>query len=108
MCHIILNYKEKARAGISILLPLLSQYILNRNDKSEHIPYLENVVRIITTWSEWRESNPRPHGPERSGMKKAEYLEFLETVRLRNTHSLTKCENFLNMLKRTPTACSRK
>ena len=73
-----------------------------------YMTHLDHVVRIIITWSEWRESNPRPHGPERSGMKKAEYLEFLETVRLRNTHSLTKCENFLNMLKRTPTACSRK
>ena len=44
--------------------PLLLQNILNRNDKSEHIPYLENVVRIIITWSEWRDLNPRPHGPE--------------------------------------------
>ena len=50
MCHIILNYKEKARAGISILLPLLSQYILNRNDKSEHTTHLDNVVRIIIPW----------------------------------------------------------
>ena len=34
------------------------------NDKSEHITHLDNVVRIIIVWSEWRESNPRPHGPE--------------------------------------------
>lgn len=32
---------------------MLLQNILNRNDKSEHIPYLENVVRIIITWSAW-------------------------------------------------------
>ena len=54
---------QEARAGI-IFLPLLLQNILNRNDKSEHIPYLENVVRIIIVWSEWRDLNPRPHGPE--------------------------------------------
>ena len=27
--------------------------ILNRNDKSEHITHLDNVVRIIITWSEF-------------------------------------------------------
>ena len=27
-------------------------YIFNRNDKSEHITYLDNIVRIIITWSE--------------------------------------------------------
>ena len=27
------------------------QNTLNGNDKSEHIPYLENVVRIIIVWS---------------------------------------------------------
>ena len=26
--------------------------ILNRNDKSEHITHLDNVVRIIILWSE--------------------------------------------------------
>ena len=29
------------------------QNILNRNDKSEHITHLDNVVRIIIPWSEW-------------------------------------------------------
>ena len=32
--------------------PLLLQNILNRNDKSEHITNLDNVVRIIIVWSE--------------------------------------------------------
>ena len=32
--------------------PLLLQNILNRNDKSEHITHLDNVVRIIIVWSE--------------------------------------------------------
>ena len=32
--------------------PLLLQNILNRNDKSEHITNLDNVVRIIIGWSE--------------------------------------------------------
>ena len=38
--------------------------ILDRNDKSELVPHLENSVRIIISWSEWRDLNPRPHGPE--------------------------------------------
>ena len=54
---------EKARASSSAR-PCLSKHILNRNDKSEHITHLNNVVRIIITWSEWRDLNPRPHGPE--------------------------------------------
>ena len=29
-----------------------SKHIFNRNDKSEHITHLDNVVRIIITWSE--------------------------------------------------------
>ena len=29
-----------------------------------YMTHLDHVVRIIITWSEWRESNPRPHGPE--------------------------------------------
>ncbi len=28
------------------------QYIFDRNDKSEHITNLDNVVRIIIVWSE--------------------------------------------------------
>ena len=42
----------------------LSEDIVNRNDKSEPIPHLEDSVRIIMDWSEWRDLNPRPHGPE--------------------------------------------
>ena len=41
-----------------------SQDIVNGNDKSEPIPHLEDSVRIIMDWSEWRDLNPRPHGPE--------------------------------------------
>ena len=29
-----------------------------------YMTHLDHVDRIIITWSEWRESNPRPHGPE--------------------------------------------
>ena len=32
--------------------PRPSKNILNRNDKSEHITHLDNVVRIIISWSE--------------------------------------------------------
>ena len=42
--------------------------ILDRNDKSELVPHLENSVRIIISWSEWRDLNPRPHGPELSSL----------------------------------------
>lgn len=42
---------KKARASLSTH-PCLSKHIFNRNDKSEHITHLDNVVRIIITWSE--------------------------------------------------------
>ena len=44
------------------LYPL--QNLFGRNDKSEPISHLEDVVRIIIRWSEWRDLNPRPLGPE--------------------------------------------
>ena len=41
-----------------------SKHIFNRNDKSEHITNLDNVVRIIIVWSEWRDSNSRHPAPK--------------------------------------------
>ena len=46
--------------------PIL-QNILNRNDKSEHITHLDNVVRIIIPWSEWGDSNARSLDPKLIG-----------------------------------------
>ena len=40
------------------------QNILDRNDKSEHIAHLDNVVRIIIPWSEWGDSNARSLEPK--------------------------------------------
>ena len=51
--------------------PLLLQNILNRNDKSEHITNLDNVVRIIIVWSEWRDLNSRPLDPQSSALPTA-------------------------------------
>ena len=44
--------------------PCPSKHIFNRNDKSEHTTHLDNVVRIIITWSEMGDSNSRPDGPK--------------------------------------------
>ena len=41
-----------------------SKHVFNRNDKSEHITNLDNVVRIIIVWSEWRDLNSRPLDPQ--------------------------------------------
>ena len=41
-----------------------SKHVFNRNDKSEHITNLDNVVRIIIVWSEWGDSNARPREPK--------------------------------------------
>ena len=62
--NIIISITDKKQGQEVIFLPLLSKNIVNRNDKSEHITHLDNVVRIIIVWSEWRDSNPRPLGPE--------------------------------------------
>ena len=48
-----------------------SNYILNRNDKSEHTTHLDNVVRIIIVWSEWRDLNSRPLDPQSSALPTA-------------------------------------
>ena len=45
--------------------------ILNTNDKSEPIPHLENSVRIIIDWSEWRDLNSRPLDPQSSALPTA-------------------------------------
>ena len=49
-CHAIIQSHTACKhrpCGFTIL-----QNILNRNDKSEHITHLDNVVRIIIPWSE--------------------------------------------------------
>ncbi len=38
--------------GCNALLLLVLYYVLDGNDKSEHITHLNNVVRIIIVWSE--------------------------------------------------------
>ena len=49
----------------------MSEHILNRNDKSEHITQLDNVVRIIIVWSEWGDSNSRHLAPKASALPTA-------------------------------------
>ena len=44
--------------------PCPLNHIFNRNDKSEHITHLDNVVRIIIVWSEWGDSNSRHLAPK--------------------------------------------
>ena len=62
---IISKKSQKARAGLS-LRPCSSKHIFNRNDKSEHITHLDNVVRIIivchnaTLWSVSRSASRMP------------------------------------------------
>ena len=70
---IILLYSaiaENSRAGTSPALASLN-HILNRNDKSEHTTHLDNVVRIIIVWSEWRDLNSRPLDPQSSALPAA-------------------------------------
>ena len=50
--------------ALSCATPDVLKNILNRNDKSEHITHLDNVVRIIIVWSEWGDSNSRHLAPK--------------------------------------------
>ena len=43
---------------------VLSKNIFYRNRESEHIFNLEDCVRIIISWSEWRDSNSRHLEPK--------------------------------------------
>ena len=75
---IILLYSaiaENSRAGTSPALASLN-HILNRNDKSEHTTHLDNVVRIIIVWSEWRDLNSRPLDPQSSALPTALHPDF--------------------------------
>ena len=45
--------------------------ILDRNDKSELVPHLENSVRIIISWSEWGDSNSRHPAPKAGALPTA-------------------------------------
>ena len=55
---------QKSNGGEINLHHTLLKNILNRNDKSEHITHLDNVVRIIIVWSEWGDSNSRHLAPK--------------------------------------------
>ena len=54
-----------------------SKHIFNRNDKSEHTTHLDNVVRIIIVWSEWRDLNSRPLDPQSSALPTALHPDIL-------------------------------
>ena len=56
---------------------ILSEYMFDRNGKSEHISNLEDCVRIILTWSECRDSNSRPLEPH-SFRRKLLLCNFVE------------------------------
>ena len=43
---------------------VLSKNIFYRNRESEHIFNLEDCVRIIISWSKWRDSNSRHPAPK--------------------------------------------
>ena len=47
---------------------VLSKNIFYRNRESEHIFNLEDCVRIIISWSEWRDSNSRHLEPKSSAL----------------------------------------
>ena len=77
--------KKQGRETRSPPCPL--NHIFNRNDKSEHITHLDNVVRIIITWSEWRDLNSRPLDPQSSALPAAPHpvvpkLNLLSAYRL--------------------------
>ena len=43
----------------------------DRNDKSDHITHLDNVVQIIIVWPEWGDSNSRHLAPKASALPTA-------------------------------------
>ena len=65
---------HKGRNSIPALV--LLKHTFNRNDKSEHITHLDNVVRIIIVWSEWRDSNSRPPAPKAGALPTAQHPDM--------------------------------
>lgn len=70
---------DNQRRGIQTGCPAAycSQDIVDGNDKSEHVPYLEDSVRIIISWSQCRDSTPGPLGPEDSAENSADAFEHI-------------------------------
>ena len=54
---------------------VLSKNIFYRNRESEHIFNLEDCVRIIISWSEWRDSNSRHPAPKAGALPTALHLD---------------------------------
>ena len=72
-------------AEILLIRPQLLCYILNRNDKSEHITHLDNVVRIIIVWSECNYRIPRNYEQQKwySGSRQSVFPPILNREHLR-------------------------
>ena len=51
-CVDYITKRERKQGQEFFSCPCPSNHIFNRNDKSEHTTHLDNVVRIIITWSE--------------------------------------------------------
>ena len=56
---------------------VLSKNIFYRNRESEHIFNLEDCVRIIISWSEWRDSNSRHPAPKAGALPTALHPEMV-------------------------------
>ena len=54
---------------------VLSKNIFYRNRESEHIFNLEDCVRIIISWSKWRDSNSRHPAPKAGALPTALHLD---------------------------------
>lgn len=82
-----LNYKDgNTKDGVPA--PHESEDILNRNDKSEHITHLDNVVRIIIKWFECHlrvsENHKRKNGI-RVRIVSISYLMFLRSSSIKGS-----------------------
>ena len=54
---------------------VLSKNIFYRNRESEHIFNLEDCVRIIISWSKWRDSNSRHPAPKAGALPTSLHLD---------------------------------
>ena len=73
-----ISYNRAIRQGQEFRsCPCFLKHIFDRNDKSEHITHLNNVVRIIMVWSEWGDSNSRHPAPKAGALPTALHPDIL-------------------------------
>ena len=75
---LFLFYASKILKLHKIVLSFLHHFHFQRKDPAPKCGIFVCIFFVNTTWSEWRDLNPRPHGPEPCALPTALHPEILK------------------------------